>query len=53
MKRVSHQAVNIVLAMLISGGWNLLKGQQQNLPPEVVTYADTVLYNGKVLTADD
>ena len=26
--------------------------QQANLPPQVVHYADTVLYNGKVLTAD-
>jgi predicted amidohydrolase YtcJ len=24
----------------------------QNLPPEVVRFADTVLYNGKVATAD-
>ena len=25
----------------------------QNLPPEVVSYADIVLYNGKIVTADD
>ncbi len=30
-----------------------LKAQQANLPPEVINYADTVLYNGKILTADD
>ena len=24
----------------------------QNLPPEILHYADTVLYNGKVLTVD-
>ncbi len=29
------------------------RAQQANLPPEVVAYADTVLYNGKILTADD
>ncbi len=26
---------------------------QQALPPEVIAYADRVLYNGKILTADD
>ena len=25
----------------------------QDLPPEVIAYADLVLYNGKVLTADE
>ncbi len=30
-----------------------LRGFAQALPPEVVNYADIVLYNGKVLTADD
>ena len=27
-------------------------GAAQELPPEVIRYADTVLYNGKVLTVD-
>ncbi len=27
--------------------------QQPNLPPEIIAYADTILYNGKILTADD
>src|SRR3990172_5444336 len=29
-----------------------LEAQQTGLPPEVLHYADTVLYNGKILTAD-
>ncbi len=29
------------------------QAQQASLPPEVIAYADMVLYNGKVLTADD
>ncbi len=31
---------------LVSQGW---ARAQRNLPPEVVAYADTILYNGKVL----
>ncbi len=27
--------------------------QEPSLPAEVIAYADTVLYNGKILTADD
>ncbi len=30
-----------------------LEAQQADLPPEVIAYADTVLHNGKILTADD
>src|SRR3990172_8892124 len=30
-----------------------LEAQQTGLPPEVLHYADTVLYNGKILTADE
>ena len=26
---------------------------QQNLPPEVIAYPDSIFYNGKVLTADE
>lgn len=31
---------------------NHVEAQQANLPEEVIAYADTVLYNGKILTAD-
>lgn len=31
----------------------LVKAQQEQVPPELLAYADMVLYNGKVLTADD
>ena len=29
------------------------EAQQGGLPPEVIAYADMVLYNGKIITADD
>ena len=34
-------------------GLGSVRAQQQDLPQEVIAYADLVLYNGKVLTADD
>ena len=30
-----------------------LEAQQQSVPPEVLAYADMVLYNGQILTVDD
>ena len=40
----------LVLFCLASGStW----GQGQNLPAEVIAYADIIFYNGKVLTADE
>ena len=44
-----------VLAVLLTGaylGSEPAAAQQADLPPEVVAYADTVFYNGKVYTAD-
>jgi len=41
----------IVSALLIFGPF-LGVSQAQDLPPEVIGYADTVLYNGQVLTMD-
>lgn len=35
------------LAVLVS------QGAAQNLPPELIRYADSILYNGKVLTVDE
>ena len=41
----------IVSTLLIFGPF-LWVSQAQDLPPEVIGYADTVLYNGQVLTMD-
>ena len=43
------------LFVLIVGALLLVRSPlaAQTLPPELVRYADVVLYNGKVLTADD
>lgn len=46
---------------LLSAAWAVLtalavpvsQAQQSNLPPEVLHYADMVLHNGKILTADN
>ena len=40
------------IGMLIFGPFPLRISQAQNLPPEVLRYADMVLYNGQVLTMD-
>ena len=40
------------LSLFYLGQSSFLKAQQ-DLPPEVLAYADKILYNGKVLTADD
>lgn len=44
----------LLFVALLSIAVSLTWGQQntQNLPPEVIAYADMVLYNGKILTAD-
>lgn len=42
----------LFLVMTVMSNQGVL-AQQGNLPAEVITFADTVLYNGKVLTADD
>ncbi|MDA2932827.1 hypothetical protein MYX82_00635 [Acidobacteria bacterium AH-259-D05] len=42
----------VALGLFYLGQSGLLKAQQ-DLPPEVLAYADLVLYNGKILTADD
>ena len=44
----------VAIGMILGGVARLpLEAQQATLPPEVVAYADTVLYNGKILTADE
>ena len=41
--------VGILLAMIQTG----LSQSAGSLPPEVVAYADTIFYNGKIITADE
>src|SRR3989304_4184411 len=53
MKSKYFVASVVVLYMWTWGALYGVKAQQTNLPPEVINFADTVLYNGKVLTADD
>jgi predicted amidohydrolase YtcJ len=43
--------VSISLALVLMAG--TLPTAAQDLPPEVIAYADLVLYNGKILTADE
>ncbi len=44
----------IAICLVVAGfPVHRLEAQQTNLPPEIIAYADTVLYNGKILTADD
>ena len=42
-----------VLVIMTAGSNYRLEAQQAGLPPEVVHYADVVLYNGKILTVDE
>jgi hypothetical protein len=41
--------------LIVSIFWLSLAGQihAQNLPPEVLRYADMVFFNGKIVTADE
>jgi predicted amidohydrolase YtcJ len=41
----------VLLSLLLAGVASAASAQ--SLPPELVRYADVVLYNGKILTADD
>ncbi|MBI3940039.1 MAG: amidohydrolase family protein [Acidobacteria bacterium] len=53
--RNSNQTRILALGIMLSlAGWALpVLYALQNLPAEILHYADMVLYNGKVLTADD
>ena len=53
MRSIKLVSLLLFLFVLVLVPWNLGKAQQGNLLPEVIAYADTVLYNGKVLTADE
>lgn len=42
-----------VAVLVVVGASRAVEAQQPNVPAEVLHYADMVLYNGKVITADD
>lgn len=51
-----QQKILCIIALLLTAvcaASSRAEAQQANLPPEVIAYADTVLYNGKILTADE
>ncbi len=48
----NHLRVLVILAVAMAAGGGTVVAQQA-LPPEVIAYADVVLHNGKILTADD
>ena len=52
MKSLQLVRVSMLITLAILG-LSSARAQQQDLPQEVIAYADLVLYNGKVLTADD
>ncbi|MCH8320653.1 MAG: hypothetical protein IH790_06840, partial [Acidobacteria bacterium] len=41
-----------MMILLLMFGPLLFVSQAQDLPPEVLRYADTILFNGQVLTMD-
>ncbi len=53
-----EKQISLTTATLCMTGFLLIFGpllgvsQAQDLPPEVLRYADTILYNGQVLTMD-
>ena len=50
------ETCKIILILLIANFVSIpswVQGQQTPLPPQLIHYADTVLYNGKIITADD
>ena len=59
MKSIRSRGVRVLVSLIVvwvamaAGGSYRLEAQPTGLPPEVIAYADVVLYNGKILTADD
>ena len=52
---MKSKSLSVLITLMMVPAWagsGRLEAQQANLPPEVLHYADFVLYNGKVLTAD-
>ena len=50
-KRKDKVWMGILLGLLLSS-WGV-EAQQGSMPPEILAYADLIVYNGKVLTVDD
>ncbi len=49
-----HVALGFLAAVVTLGFPGIVvRAQQQSFPPEVLAWADTVLYNGQILTVDD
>jgi len=48
-----HFVVPVIIAVAMALAIGRSLQAQTNLPPELVHYADMVLYNGKILTADE
>jgi len=49
-----HLALGFLAAVATLGFPSIVvRAQQQSFPPEVLAWADTVLYNGQILTVDD
>ena len=53
MKQQKFLFIIALLLTVLWGGSYLAEAQQASLPPEVIAYADTVFYNGKILTGDE
>ena len=49
MKKGTLTLTSLFSVLLAGTHWAV----PQNLPPEIIAYADLVVYNGKVLTADE
>ncbi len=45
--------IGAAAVLLLGGSSRGLEAQQLSVPPEILAYADIVLYNGQVLTVDD
>ena len=52
MKTLSHRFISFLSLVLVFTA-NLQAQSAQDLPEEVIAYADLVFYNGKILTADE
>lgn len=52
---MKSKSLGVLITLMLVPAWagsGRLEAQQTSLPPEVIRYADFVLYNGKILTAD-
>src|SRR5438552_598934 len=52
MKSTYFTFTMVLLLTVIGGDRYRAEAQQAEVPPEVLHYADTIVYNGKVMTAD-